>query len=101
MIPIKCNDVAVLEKWTICLIANAAYGSRRMIRKPLLFTTALMIAAASAFAARDIHGQIGQRIKKVRTTAYTYSAAENGSHPTANAIGKPLKAGKTSSAAAD
>lgn len=72
-----------------------------MIRKPLLFTTALVMAAASAFAARDIHGQIGQRIEKVRTTAYTYGAAENGSHPTSNAIGKPLKAGKTSSAAAD
>jgi len=60
-----------------------------------------MIAAASAFASRDIQVQIGQRIKKVRTTAYTYGAAENGAHPTSNAIGKPLKAGKTSSAAAD
>lgn len=74
-----------------------------MIRKPLLFTTALtlMMAAASAFAARDIHGQIGQRITKVRTTAYTFGAAENGSHPTSNAVGKRLKAGKVSSAAAD
>jgi 3D (Asp-Asp-Asp) domain-containing protein len=60
-----------------------------------------MMAAASAFAARDIHGQIGQRITKVRTTAYTYGAAENGSHPTSNAVGKCLKAGKVSSAAAD
>jgi 3D (Asp-Asp-Asp) domain-containing protein len=50
-----------------------------------------MMAAASAFAARDINGQ----------TAYTSGAAENGSHPASNAIGKPLKAGKVSSAAAD
>jgi 3D (Asp-Asp-Asp) domain-containing protein len=60
-----------------------------------------MMVAASAFAARDIHGQVGQRIEKVRTTAYTRGAAENGSHPASNAIGKPLKAGKVSSAAAD
>jgi 3D (Asp-Asp-Asp) domain-containing protein len=72
-----------------------------MIRIPLLLTTVLMAAAASAFAAKDIGGQIGQRIGKVRTTAYTYGAAENGARPTSNAIGKRLKAGKVSSAAAD
>ncbi|HEY5814110.1 MAG TPA: 3D domain-containing protein [Terrimicrobiaceae bacterium] len=72
-----------------------------MIQKPLLFMAALMMAAASVFGARDIHGQIGQRIEKVRTTAYTYGAAENGSHPRSNAIGKRLKAGSVSSAAAD
>jgi 3D (Asp-Asp-Asp) domain-containing protein len=60
-----------------------------------------MAAAASAFAARDIDRQIGQRIEKVRTTAYSCGAAENGAYPAANAIGKPLKAGKVSSAAAD
>jgi 3D (Asp-Asp-Asp) domain-containing protein len=69
--------------------------------KPLLFTTALLAVAASAFAARDIDTQVGQRIKKVRTTAYTYGAEENGVHANSNAIGAPLKSGRVSSAAAD
>ena len=53
------------------------------------------------FAARDIDNQIGQRIEKVRTTAYTHGAAENGAHPSLNAIGTRLKSGALSSAAAD
>ena len=72
-----------------------------MKRKPLLFTTALLAVAASAFAARDLDRQVGQRITKVRTTAYTYGAAENGAYPNSNAVGKRLKSGKVSSAAAD
>lgn len=69
--------------------------------KPLLFTMALWAVAASAFAARDIDTQVGQRIKKVRTTAYTYGAEENGVYANSNAIGARLKSGKVSSAAAD
>ena len=53
------------------------------------------------FAARDIDRQIRQWIEKVRTTAYTHGAAENGAHPRSNAIGTPLKSGALSSAAAD
>jgi hypothetical protein len=51
------------------------------------------------FAACDIDKQIGQRIEKVRTTAYTHGAAENGAYPGSNAIGTPLKSGTLSSAA--
>jgi 3D (Asp-Asp-Asp) domain-containing protein len=68
---------------------------------PLFCTAALLSAGASVFATRDIDKQIGQRIKKVRTTAYTHGAAENGAHPNSNAIGTPLKLGTLSSAAAD
>jgi 3D (Asp-Asp-Asp) domain-containing protein len=50
---------------------------------------------------RDIDKQIGQRIEKVRTTAYIHGAAENGAHAGSNAIGTPLKSGALSSAAAD
>ena len=52
-------------------------------------------------AARDIDSQVGQRIGKVRTTAYTYGAAENGAHPRSNAIGQRLKSGEVSITAAD
>lgn len=72
-----------------------------MKRNPLLFVTALLLVTASAQASRSKDQQLGQRIEKVRTTAYTYGAAENGAHPTSNAIGKPLQAGKVRSAAAD
>jgi 3D (Asp-Asp-Asp) domain-containing protein len=60
-----------------------------------------MTVAASAFAANEFNRQVGQRLEKVRTTAYTYGAAENGSRPNSNAIGKPLRSGEVSSAAAD
>ena len=53
------------------------------------------------FGTRDIDNQIGQRIEKVRTTAYTHGAAENGAHPSLNAIGTHLRSGALSSAAAD
>jgi 3D (Asp-Asp-Asp) domain-containing protein len=72
-----------------------------MIPRPLFFLAVLMSVAASAFAAKDLDRQIGQRLEKVRTTAYTYGARENGSRPNSNAIGKPLRLGKVSSAAAD
>ena len=68
---------------------------------PLLWTAAFLSAATPIFAARDIDKQIGQRIEKVRTTAYTQGAAENGTHGSSNAIGEPLKSGALSSAAAD
>jgi len=45
--------------------------------------------------------QLGQRIKAVRTTAYTYGTECNGDAPASNALGQPLKAGKVRSAAAD
>ncbi len=69
--------------------------------RPLLSTTALLAVAASTFAARDVDTQVGQWIKKVRTTAYTYGADENGVHANSNALGTPLKSGRLSSAAAD
>lgn len=69
--------------------------------RALLFTTALSAVAASAFAARDVDTQVGQRIKKVRTTAYTYGAEENRVHAKSNAVGTRLKSGRVSSAAAD
>ena len=68
---------------------------------PLFCTAASLSAAAPVFAARDIDKQIGQRIEKVRTTAYTHGAAENGAHPSLNAIGTRLRSGALSSAAAD
>jgi 3D (Asp-Asp-Asp) domain-containing protein len=68
---------------------------------PLFCAAALLSAAASVFAARDVDKQIGQRLEKIRTTAYTHGAAENGAHPRSNAIGRPLKSGALSSAAAD
>ena len=68
---------------------------------PLFCTAALLAAALPVFAARDIDKQVGQRIEKVRTTAYTHGAAENGTHPRSNAIGTRLKSGALSSAAAD
>jgi 3D (Asp-Asp-Asp) domain-containing protein len=68
---------------------------------PLFCTAAFLSAAASVFAARDIDNQIGQRIEHVRTTAYTHGATENGAYPKSNAIGRCLKSGALSSAAAD
>jgi 3D (Asp-Asp-Asp) domain-containing protein len=65
------------------------------------FLAVFMTLAASAFAANEFNRQVGQRLEKVRTTAYTYGAAENGPGPNSNAIGKPLRSGKVSSAAAD
>ena len=68
---------------------------------PLFCTATLLSAAASVFGTRDIDNQIGQRFEKVRTTAYTHGAADNGAHPNSNAIGTRLKSGAPSSAAAD
>lgn len=63
----------------------------------------MIVLAAAVVSAQASKSKepLGARIEKVRTTAYTYGAAENGAHPVSNAIGKPLKAGKVSSAAAD
>ena len=72
-----------------------------MNRPPLIFLTFLLLLTASVHASRSKDQQIGQRIEKVRTTAYTYGVAENGDYPTSNAIGSRLKAGKVRSAAAD
>jgi hypothetical protein len=63
------------------------------------FLAVFMTLAASAFAANEFNRQVGQRLEKVRTTAYTYGAAENGPGPNSNAIGEPLRSGKVSSAA--
>lgn len=71
-----------------------------MKRYTLYFMIVLTAAVASASATPD-RELPGPRIEKVRTTAYTYGAAENGSNPVSNAIGRPLKAGKIRSAAAD
>lgn len=61
----------------------------------------VLLAVAHAQASFSKTEAIGPCIEKVRTTAYTYGTAENGAHPSSNAIGKPLKAGKVRSAAAD
>jgi len=83
-----------------CGVVIGGLGSPLMKRKTLPFVIALVTAGAPAFAAKSKEAQ-GPQIEKVRTTAYTYGVAENGAHPTSNAIGKPLKAGKVRSAAAD
>lgn len=75
--------------------------SGSMIQKPLFYLSALLLAVGSAHASRSKDQQMGQRVENVRTTAYTYGAAENGAYPSSNAIGTPLKAGKVRSAAAD
>jgi 3D (Asp-Asp-Asp) domain-containing protein len=61
----------------------------------------LILSAVPSLRASVSSEPLGQRIEKVRTTAYTYGAAENGAHPRSNAIGKPLKSGRVRSAAAD
>ncbi len=72
-----------------------------MMRKILTLSVAVFGANVPAQASLSKSEPMGPRIEKVRTTAYTYGAAENGAHPTSNAIGKPLRAGKVRSAAAD
>ncbi len=72
-----------------------------MKSKFLLYLSTLLLAVSSVHASRSKDQQLGQRVENVRTTAYTYGAAENGAYPSSNAIGKPLKAGKVRSAAAD
>jgi hypothetical protein len=42
------------------------------------FLAVFMTLAASAFADNEFNRQVGQRLEKVRTTAYTYGATENG-----------------------
>ena len=79
----------------------AAYRAGPMKSIPLFCTAALLSAAASLFGAPDIDNQIGQRFEKVRTTAYTHGATENGAHANSNSIGTRLKSGALSSAAAD
>lgn len=71
-----------------------------MNQKILLLLVVMATAGTPLLASKGTDVQ-GPRISKVRTTAYTYGAAENGAYPTSNAIGKPLKAGKVRSAAAD
>lgn len=83
-----------------CGTSHAAYRSGFMNRKTLLVAVVLITAGTPLFASKSTDAQ-GPRIAKVRTTAYTYGAVENGAYPTSNAIGKPLKAGKVRSAAAD
>lgn len=72
-----------------------------MIRKITLLSLSVLLAVAPARASLRKTEPMGPQIEKVRTTAYTYGAAENGAHPRSNAIGKPLKSGKIRSAAAD
>lgn len=62
----------------------------------------MILTVTSALAGRSsVTDQFGQRISNVRTTAYTYGAAENGDYPTSNAVGGRLKTGNVKSAAAD
>lgn len=72
-----------------------------MMRKLLILSLYVLLAVAHAQASLSKSEVAGPRIEKVRTTAYTYGAAENGAYPSSNAIGKPLKSGKIRSAAAD
>lgn len=67
-------------------------------------TWILLILVGLTFSSRLFAGKgaaISQRIENVRTTAYTYGAAENGKYSSWNALGQPLKAAKVKSAAAD
>jgi 3D (Asp-Asp-Asp) domain-containing protein len=72
-----------------------------MIRKIAIMSVSVLLAVVHAQASLSKAEPMGPQIERVRTTAYTYGAAENGAHPRSNAIGKPLKAGKVRSAAAD
>ena len=55
-------------------------------------------ALASPTATSDFKGP---RIGGVKTTAYSSGPADNGSYGPRNALGKPLKSGRVTSAAAD
>jgi 3D (Asp-Asp-Asp) domain-containing protein len=68
-----------------------------MKRKAVIFVLALGLAKSAGLAST---GE-GKLVEKVCTTAYTYGADENGDSTAKSAVGKPLKSGKVSSAAAD
>jgi 3D (Asp-Asp-Asp) domain-containing protein len=72
-----------------------------MCRISIAILIYLIVAKVDALANLGGQESSGPVVTGVRTTAYTYGAAENGAHPRSNAIGKPLKAGKVRSAAAD
>ncbi len=72
-----------------------------MTRKPLLFVIISLGLAVQGHATKSEESENGLCIERVRTTAYTYGASENGAYPTSNAVGQPLKTGKVKSAAAD
>lgn len=72
-----------------------------MLRLSCLVMLYLVLAVMDMKASPEQAESRGPLIWEVRTTAYTYGAAENGAHPRSNAIGKPLKSGKVRSAAAD
>jgi 3D (Asp-Asp-Asp) domain-containing protein len=72
-----------------------------MFRPSCVFLLYLVLVVVDAKASPGKPSTTGPVISEVRTTAYTYGAAENGAHPRSNAIGKPLKSGKVRSAAAD
>lgn len=72
-----------------------------MFRLSCIILLYLVLAVMDAKASPEGAQSAGPLISEVRTTAYTYGGAENGTHPRSNAIGKPLKSGKVRSAAAD
>ena len=72
-----------------------------MIRRSIVYVLFLVGGVCAVEASVPRKSPDGPVIEAVRTTAYTYGAAENGAYPTSNAVGKPLKAGRVRSAAAD
>lgn len=72
-----------------------------MFRPSCIILLYLVLVVTDALASAGKSEPLGPVIAGVKTTAYTYGVAENGANPRANAIGKPLKAGKVRSAAAD
>lgn len=68
-----------------------------------MITTAslLTLAATAGATSPDTKKSNGPRISGVKTTAYSSGAEHNGSYGPKNALGRPLKSGMVTSAAAD
>jgi 3D (Asp-Asp-Asp) domain-containing protein len=71
---------------------------RRAALAAALFLTAAWPALAST---PTNHSTNGPRIEGVKTTAYSASVEDNGDNDGRNALGRPLKSGRVTSAAAD
>jgi len=74
-----------------------------MTKRKATIATTLMIATAWAFAASSWADtkKHGPRILGVKTTAYSACEEDNGPYGSRNALGRPLKSGSVTSAAAD
>lgn len=65
------------------------------------FVAYLILVVAHATASVPVEESGGPLIERIRTTAYTYGAIQNGGYSRSSALGKPLQSGKVKSAAAD